>query len=181
MSELVNEKMKWYTIRTMNNSEKKVLERLLLDCESSNINIGRTLIPTEKFLSVKNGKKVIRERNLYPGYLFVETDSVGEITLLLKNIKGASGFIRSKNGDPTSLRKNDVDKLLNETLELEQVTLKIGFNIGDEVIINDGPFSKFKGILDDIDINKEKVVVVVKIFGRETKLDLSLSQIEKSN
>ncbi len=177
------ESMNWYAIRTQNNRERSVLEKLKLEISRENLNdiLGRNIIPTEKVYSVKNGKRVAKERILYPGYLFIETSHVGEINNFLKMIKGSSGFVKSKNGDINPLHDWEVKKMLQEqeSNDNKEVDTNI-FTVGEEVKVTDGPFSSFRGNVSFIDSEKSKLKVEVSIFSRVTTLELDFIQVERT-
>lgn len=177
------EQMNWYTIRTQNNKEKSVLEKLQNEVKFSKLDskLGRCIIPTEKVLSVKNGKKVFKEKTLYPGYIFVETSAKGEIANLLKNVNGSSGFVRTRSGEVIPMKDYEVKKILVEQEESDNLDLSLVFAVGERVEISEGPFQSFKGTIDSIDVQREKVRVIVTIFGRETVVDLTLMQISKTD
>ena len=110
------ETMNWYAIRTQNNKERSVLQKLNLELIRSGLtdSMGRSLIPTEKVFSVKNGKKIARDKIIYPGYIFIETNAVGEISNFLKAINGAAGFVKTKSGDITPLKEYEVLKMMTD-------------------------------------------------------------------
>jgi transcriptional antiterminator NusG len=173
--------MTWYAVRTQNNKERSVLEKLSNEIKFSNMEskLGRSIIPTEKVLSVKNGKKIVKEKIVYPGYIFIETDSTGEIINLLKNINGAAGFVRTRSGEIVAMKESEVKNIL---VEQEITNTKDFSNIyimNEEVEIIDGAFSSFKGFISKLDVEKERVQVQVSIFGRPTNVDLTLMQIKK--
>jgi transcriptional antiterminator NusG len=177
----LKEEMNWYAVRTMNNLENKVKERFLKEVESSPLQdkVGGILIPTEKIISVKNGNKVLRERALYPGYIFIQTSARGEVERILKGIDGTPGMVRTRDGVITPMKKREIDNII----ELQEVTdskdTKDIFSIGEEVEIIDGAFSSFKGKIEKLDAEKEKIKLMVSIFGRPTPVELSFSQVRK--
>lgn len=175
------ETMNWYTIRVQNNKERSVLEKLTNEVKFANLNekLGRSIIPTEKVVSVKNGKKVFKEKILFPGYIFVETSSKGELNNLLKNINGASGFVRTRSGEIIPMKEYEVKKILDEQVENANIDYNKLFVLDEMVEIIDGPFSTFKGKITKIDLDKEKVKLEVAIFGRPMDVDLNLTQIKK--
>jgi transcriptional antiterminator NusG len=175
------ETMNWYTIRVQNNKERSVLEKLASEVKFANLNekIGRSIIPTEKVVSVKNGKKVFKEKILFPGYIFVETSAKGELNNLLKNINGASGFVRTRSGEIIPMKEYEVKKILDEQVENANIDYNKLFVMDEMVEIIDGPFSTFKGKITKLDIEKEKVKLEVSIFGRPMDVDLNITQIKK--
>ncbi len=173
--------MEWYAIRTQNNKEKSVVEKLNLELDRSGLKsmVGRCLIPTEKALFTKNGKKYSREKTVYPGYIFVETNAVGEVSNILRGINGASGFVRTKSGTIHPLKESEVNNLLMVDDIKKEVNQAPNFVLGDDVRITEGPFDSFKGKVDQIDEDKHRVKVGVLIFGRMTSIDLTYDQVER--
>lgn len=177
--EIVREKMQWYAVRTMNNRENKVMERFIKEIDSTGFNnlIGRTIIPTEKIPSMKAGKKILRERVLYPGYIFIETCAKGEIERILKGIDGTPGFVRTRDGSISPMKQREIDQILVMQEETNSKELKDIYSVGEEVEVVDGAFSTFKGKISKID--NERVTINVSIFGRPTPVDLTILQIKK--
>lgn len=175
------EKTNWYAVRTQNNREKSVLEKLKLELIISDLEpvLSRSLIPTEKVFSIRNGKKYVREKIVYPGYLFIETKSVGEISNILKGIKGAAGFVRTRSGDINPLKEYEVKKMLNEQDDNDIIKIDDNFSIGENIKVIDGPFTTFKGKINFVDKDKNKAKVEVLVFSRPTVLELDFSQIER--
>jgi transcriptional antiterminator NusG len=175
------ETMNWYAIRVQNNKERSVLEKLHYEIKFSNISdkLGKTIIPTEKIVVIKNGKKIFKEKIVYPGYIFVETSAKGEVANLLKIIKGAAGFVRTRSGDITPMKDSEVKSILHEQEITDTKDLTNIYVLDEEIEITDGAFSSFKGKISKLDIEKEKVSVQVFIFGRPTNVDLSFLQIKK--
>jgi transcription termination/antitermination protein NusG len=173
---------KWYVVRAISGNEKKV--KLYLESEISRLHmqdyISQILIPTEKFYQVRNGKKVSKERNYLPGYVLIEAILVGEVQHTIKNVPGVLGFLGSKN-EPIPLRQSEVNRILGKVDELsEQGTeLSIPYIVGETVTVIDGPFNSFSGVIEEINEEKRKLKVMVKIFGRKTPLELGFMQVSK--
>ena len=173
---------KWYVVRAISGNEKKVKQ--YLESEISRLHmqdfISQILIPTEKFYQVRNGKKVSKERNYLPGYVLIEAILVGEVQHTIKNVPGVLGFLGSKN-EPVPLRQSEVNRILGKVDELsEQGTeLNIPFIVGETVTVIDGPFNSFSGVIEEINEEKRKLKVMVKIFGRKTPLELGFMQVSK--
>ena len=151
------ENTNWYAIRTQNNREKSVLEKLKMELIRSGLEstLSRSLIPTEKVFSIRNGKKYAREKIVYPGYLFIETKAVGELSNILKGINGAAGFVRTRSGDISPLKEYEVKKMLNEQENNDAIAPETSnFSVGENVKVIDGPFTTFKGKINSVD--KEK-------------------------
>lgn len=174
--------MKWYVVRAQANREKSVSERLKKEGEKGELmgKIGRVLVPMEKSFFMKAGKKVMREKVMYPGYIFVETSAVGELKQLVKIVNGATGFLTNRAGDIQPLTESEVNKMMGQHEESESKEISNTFCVNEEVKVIDGPFNGFKGTVESIDEAKQRVKVGVLIFGRKQALDLNLLQIEKS-
>lgn len=172
--------MQWYIVRAQSNRERSVSERIIKDGETGDLmgKIGKVIVPTEKSFHLKNGKKVQREKVMYPGYIFVETNAVGELKYYLKAVNGASGFLTSRGGVIQSLTQAEVDRMLGVQKEKEEVAEQFNhFIIGETVKVLDGPFTGFTGTVESI--KDQKVKVEVMIFGRKNLVELSSLQIEK--
>jgi transcriptional antiterminator NusG len=175
---------KWYVVRAVSGQEKKVKEYIEAEIQHSKLtdHVAQVLIPMEKFYQIRNGKKVSKERNFFPGYIMMEADLVGEIPHIIKSIPGVIGFLgETKGGDPVPLRTSEVNRILGKVDELADSTeeLNIPFIVGETVKVIDGPFSSFSGVVEEINEEKKKLKVMVKIFGRKTPLELSYMQVEK--
>ncbi len=179
MSEQVK---KWYVIRAISGKEKKVKE--YLDSEIIRLNlkdyISQVLIPTEKVYQVRKGKKISKERNYFPGYILIEAELVGEIPHIIKNIPNVLNFLGTK-GEPDPIRPSEVNRILGKVDELAEKgeEINVPFIVGESVTVTDGPFNSFSGIIEEINEEKKKLKVMVKIFGRKTPLELGFMQIEK--
>lgn len=172
---------KWYVLRAIGGKEKKVKD--LVENEIARLGMGdyvsQVLIPTEKVFQVRNGKKVSKERNFFPGYVLIEASMVGEVPHILQNINNVIGFL---GGDqPTPLRTNEVNRILGKVDELAASDEEINdpYFVGERVKVIDGPFSNFHGVIEEVNEEKKKLKVIVRIFGRKTPLELSFMQVEK--
>ena len=175
---------KWYVIRAVTGQEAKVkkyitteLARVGLDSQVEDI-----LVPTEKVIQIRKGKKVQKEKTYFPGYIMIKADISGEILHIIRSITNVLGFLgETKGGEPVPLRTSEVNRMLGKVDELaisgEQIS--IPFNIGESVKVIDGPFNGFTGSIDNVNEEKRKLEVMVKIFGRKTPLELSYMQVEK--
>jgi len=174
--------MSWYVLRAVSGKESKVKE--YIDAEIKNGRLGghvaQVLIPTEKIVQIRGGKRVVKERNYLPGYVLVEARLVGEIVHELRNTPEVLGFLGGQD-HPTPLRASEVNRILGKVDELEETDLdvEIPFVAGETVKVNDGPFSGFTGVVEKVDNEKKKVTVTVKVFGRSTGLDLGFTQVVK--
>jgi transcriptional antiterminator NusG len=172
---------KWYVLRAIGGKEKKVKEYIESEISSLNLTdyVSQVLIPTEKVYQVRNGKKVSKERIYLPGYVLVEAALVGEMTHILRNIPNVIGFLGDDN--PTPLRLSEVNRILGKVDELSATDEAINnpFFVGETVKVIDGPFNGFNGTIEEVNEEKRKLKVMVKIFGRKTPLELSFLQVEK--
>ncbi len=173
---------KWYVIRAISGNEKKVKQ--YLESEISRLGlqdvISQVLIPTEKVYQVHKGKKISKERNYLPGYILIEAILTGEIPHIVKSVPGVLGFLGSK-GEPVPLRPAEVNRILGKVDELTEQgeEVSVPFIVGETVTVIDGPFNSFTGVIEEINEEKKKLKVMVKIFGRKTPLELGFMQVEK--
>lgn len=174
----------WYVLRAISGKEAKVKE--ILDAAIRNTDLGNSvfqvLIPTEKVMTMRNGKKVIKEKNLYSGYVFVEAILHGETMHILRNTTNVIDFLRGKdkNAEPEPLRESEVNRMLGTADELIDMTENENdFIVGESVKVNSGPFQGFVGVIEEVNKEKKKLKVMVKIFGRKTALELENSQVER--
>ncbi len=174
---------KWYVLRAIGGKEKKVKEYLESEVASLKLSdfVSQVLIPTEKVYQIRNGKKVSKERPYLPGYVLVEVAMVGEIPHFLRNIPNVIGFLSDKNDQAVPLRQSEVNRILGKVDELSESDeeLNIPYCVGETVKVVDGPFSGFNGLVEEVNEDKKKLKVMVKIFGRKTPLELSFMQVEK--
>ena len=175
---------KWYVVRAISGQETKVKSYIETEIEYAGMkdHVAQVLIPKEKVFQIRKGKKVSKERNFFPGYILVEADLIGEIPHIIKNITGVIGFLgETKGGAPVALRQSEVNRILGKVDELAESDeeMNIPFIIGEGVKVIDAPFNSFSGIIEEINEEKKKLEVMVKIFGRKTPLELSYMQVEK--
>jgi len=173
--------MDWYAVRVQNNKERKVLERIKIELEDVNLSskLGNCIIPTEKVVSIRNGDKKVREKMVYPGYIFIETSAVGELTNIFKQIDGAGGFVRTRSGEIQKMEDREIKKIYRDQEEVNTTDHYNTFVVGEEVVVTDGPFSTFSGKISTINESKETANIQVAIFGRITDVELRFTQIEK--
>ena len=175
---------KWYVVRAIGGQENKV--KNYIENEISRLNLGdyidEVLVPTEKVIQVRDGKKINKERVYFPGYIMVKANLSGEIPHTIKSVPGVIGFLGEvKGGDPVPLRKSEVNRMLGKVDELaiQNENVVIPYVIGETVKVVDGPFNGFDGTIEKVNEEKRKLEVMVKIFGRKTPLELSYMQVEK--
>lgn len=176
---------KWYVLRAIGGKEKKAKEYIENEVRNRDLQdfVSQVLIPTEKVYQIRNGKKISKERIHYPGYILIEAALVGEIPHILTNITNVIGFLgdpKNQNA-PIPLRPSEVNRILGRVDELTEgeEELSIPYVVGESVKVTDGPFNGFNGIIEEVNEEKKKLKVMVKIFGRKTPLELSFMQVEK--
>ena len=171
---------KWYVLRAVSGKESKVKEYLEADIRNSDLGeyVSQVLIPTEKVYQVRNGKKIVKERSYLPGYVLVEAALVGEVTHHLRNTPNVIGFLGGMD-NPTPLRTSEVNRILGIVDGQPEMEENIPYEIGETVKVTEGPFSGFSGLIEEVNSEKKKLKVMVKIFGRKTPLELGFMQVEK--
>jgi transcriptional antiterminator NusG len=173
---------KWYVVRAISGKEKKVKEQI--ESEISHLKleeyVSQVLIPQEKIYQIRNGKKISKDRSFFPGYVLIEAALVGEIPHILRNIPNVLGFLGT-GGTATPLRISEVNRILGKVDELaeSEEELNIPYIVGETVKVVDGPFNSFSGIIEEVNEEKKKLKVSVKIFGRKTPVELSFMQVVK--
>ncbi|MCX6235818.1 MAG: transcription termination/antitermination protein NusG [Bacteroidetes bacterium] len=179
---MVEQEKKWYVVKAISGNEKKVKQYIENEISRLKLQdfVSQVLIPTEKIYQVRKGKKVSKERNFFPGYVLIEAVLVGEIPHIIRNVPGVLGFLGSK-GEPNALRPSEVNRILGKVDELKGLgeELNVPFIVGETVTVIDGPFNSFSGVIEEINEEKKRLKVIVKIFGRKTPLELSFMQVEK--
>ena len=179
-----NNVKKWYVVRAVSGQENKI--KAYIEQEVNRVGmadyVSQVLVPTEKVVQVKDGKKISKERVYFPGYVMIEANLTGEIPHIIKSITGVIGFLgETKGGEAVPLRLAEVNRMLGKVDELSVTTenINIPFSIDETVKVIDGPFNGFNGTIEKINEEKRKLEVMVKIFGRKTPLELSFMQAEK--
>ena len=176
--------MHWYVLRVMGGKEKKTVSFIEKEIDRLKMreHVSKILVPTEKVYQIRNGKKVSKERNFFPGYILIEANLVGEVPHALKNITNVLGFLgATKGGVPVPMRQNEINKILGrvDEMALTDEHVNIPFIVGESVKVIDGPFNSFHAEIEAIDEQKKKLKLMVKIFGRKTPLELNFMQVEK--
>jgi transcriptional antiterminator NusG len=176
----------WYVVRAISGKEKKVKDLIELEVKRNKLedHVNQVLIPTEKVFQIRKGKKVSKERNFFPGYVMIEADLVGEVPHVIKSVNNVIGFLGGeKGGDPVPLRNTEVNRILGKVDELagSEEEMNIPYVVGESVKVIDGPFNNFNGVIEEINEEKKKLKVMVKIFGRKTPLELGYMQVEKES
>ena len=175
--------MKWYVLRAVSGKEAKVkeyLEALLKKDEMLAAHVNQVLLPTEKYAQLRNGKRVVKEKLFLPGYVLVEANLQGEVAHTLRFTPNVLGFLGGLD-NPTPVRQADINRILGtaEETAIRSEEISIPFTVDESVKVTDGPFSGFSGIIEEVNTEKRKLKVNVKIFGRKTPLELSFNQVEK--
>lgn len=171
---------RWYVVRTYSGHEAKV--KSYIESEVARLNLGdrisAILIPSEKVIEVKDGKKKAKVKNFFPGYVLVEMSVDRETTHLILEAPSVLGFVPDKN-NPAPLQPDEVRRLIGKMEDRDQVeVMEIPFRVGDPVKVVEGPFNNFTGFVQEVNGEKSKVKVMVSIFGRKTPVELDFGQVE---
>ena len=175
--------MKWYVLRAVSGKEAKVkeyLEKAIVNNDVLKDNVGEILLPTEKYAVLRNGKRVIKEKLYLPGYVLIQARLQGEVANTLRFMPNVLGFLGGLD-NPSPVKQADINRILGSAEEstIEVAEVAVPYNVDDAVKVTDGPFSGFSGIIEEVNAEKRKLRVMVKIFGRKSPLELSFSQVEK--
>lgn len=176
--------MNWYVVRAISGKENKVKDYIETEISRLGLEefVEEVLVPTEKVVQIRNGKKINKERVYFSGYIMVKASLVGEVPHVIRSINGVIGFLGEvKGGDPVPLRKSEVNRMLGKVDELavQSDSVHIPYSVGETIKVIDGPFNGFNGTVENVNDEKRKLEVMVKIFGRKTPLELSFMQVEK--
>ncbi|WP_341653529.1 transcription termination/antitermination protein NusG [Blattabacterium cuenoti] len=177
---------KWYVIKTMSGQENKVKSYIENEVRDNGFqeHIGKVLVPIEKVIQMRKGKKIHRDKVHYPGYVMIEANLEGEALHAIKNVPGVINFLSEGKGSsaiPIPMRKEEVNKMLGKIDKLSEnyESISIPFSVGETIKVIDGPFTGFNGTIEKINEEKRKLELAVLIFGRKTPLELNFTQIEK--
>ncbi|MBQ0118236.1 MAG: transcription termination/antitermination factor NusG [Bacteroidales bacterium] len=173
----------WYVLRAISGKENKVKEYIESALVTSTLfreYVSQVLIPTEKYSALRNGKRVVKERNMLPGYVLVECNLTDECFPLLRNIPNVLGFLSDgkTSTKPAPVPQSEINKILNQAEESSAISEQ-NFMAGESVKIVNGPFNGFKGVISEVMQEKQKVKVNVPVFDRETSLELGFNDVEK--
>jgi transcriptional antiterminator NusG len=177
---------KWYVVRALSGKEKKAKEYIESEVAKRGWSdkVTQVIIPTEKVSSINNGKKVVKERNFFPGYVLLEAQLEDEIIPVIQNVPNVMDWLReTQNGKPVPMLPAEIKRILgkmDEQMDTEGF-LAENFLVGESVKVIDGPFNTFSGIVEEVNEEKKKLKVTVKIFGRKTPLELNYNQVEKDS
>ena len=180
----VSTENKWYVIRAVSGQESKIKDYIASEIDRLGYSkmLEDILVPTEKIVQIRNGKKVSKEKTYFPGYIMIKADLSGEVPHIIKSVPNVIGFLgETKGGDPVPLRPTEVNRMLGKVDELTLATeqINIPYVVGENIKVIDGPFNGFTGAIEKVNEDKRKLEVMVKIFGRKTPLELSYMQVEK--
>ena len=176
--------MKWYVLRVIGGKERKTVDFLEKEIDRLNMKdfVAQILVPTEKVYQIRNGKKISKEKSFFPGYILVEADLSGEVPHVIRGVNGVIGFLGAeKRGNPLPLRMSEVNRILGKVDELADTEeeVNIPYIVGETVKVINGPFNSFSGTIEEINKEKKKLKVSVKIFGRKTPVELGYMEVEK--
>ncbi|MBN1219076.1 MAG: transcription termination/antitermination protein NusG [Anaerolineae bacterium] len=169
----------WYVIHSYSGYENKVQKNLYHRIESMDMEskIFQVVVPTEEEVELRDGQRRTIERRVFPGYILVEMLLDEDSWYVVRNTPGVTGFVGSGN-KPTPLRQDEVDKIIKR-MDAEVPKIKVSFKVGQKVRIVEGPFEDFMGTVDEIDVERARVKVLVNFFGRETPIELDFLQVER--
>ena len=172
---------RWYIVHAYSNFEKKVAEDIENKAKQKGLSdqIEQIVVPTEKVVEVRRGRKVDAERKFFPGYVLVKCDLTDEVFHLIKNTPKVTGFLGADN-KPMPIRDSEAEHILQQVQEgIERPKPSVSFEIGEQVRVADGPFASFNGVVEEVDDARSRVKVAVSIFGRATPVELEFGQVEK--
>tara|TARA_X000001036_G_scaffold403219_1_gene409603 strand:- start:1806 stop:2363 length:558 start_codon:yes stop_codon:yes gene_type:complete len=180
-----NTENKWYVVRAVSGQENKI--KAYIENEISRLGmdnfVEEILVPQEKVVQIRKGKKVTKDKTYFPGYIMIKANLAGEIPHIIKSVTNVIGFLgETKGGEPIPMRQSEVNRMLGKVDELslqDESDIIIPFIHGENVKVIDGPFNGFDGTIEKINEEKRKLEVMVRIFGRKTPLELSYMQVEK--
>ena len=172
--------MNWYTLRVISGKERKIKDNILFELDYQNLSseVSNILIPSENIVEMKEGKKKVKNKVFFPGYILIEMSESKEAKYLVENTDGVMNFVGS-NGDPQTLKDDEITRILGEVEGREGREVVIApYKVGDNVKVTDGPFADFTGFVNEVNNEKQKVKVSVSIFGRPTPIELNFLQVE---
>ncbi|EEZ74553.1 TPA: transcription termination/antitermination protein NusG [Neisseria lactamica] len=175
---------KWYVVQAYSGFEKNVQRTLeeRIAREEMGDYFGQILVPVEKVVDIRNGRKTISERKSYPGYVLVEMEMTDDSWYLVKSTPRVSGFIGGTANKPMPISQREAEIILQQVQTgSEKPKPKVEFEVGQQIRVNEGPFADFNGVVDEVNYERNKLRVSVQIFGRETPVELEFGQVEKIN
>ena len=172
--------MNWYTLRVISGKESKIKDNILfeLDYKELSTEVNNILIPSENIVEMREGKKKVKNKVFFPGYILIEMSDSKEAKYLIENTDGVMNFVGS-NGEPQTLKEDEITRILGEVEGREAREVVIApYKVGDSVKVTDGPFADFTGFVNEVNNEKQKVKVSVSIFVRPTPIELNFLQVE---
>ena len=172
--------MDWFTLRVISGKEKKIKETILYDISTAGMEekISDILVPSENIVEMKDGKKKIKNKVFFPGYVLVQMTDSKEARHIIENMDGVISFV-GPNGAPQALKEDEITRILGEVHGREGKEVVVApYKVGDSVKVIDGPFADFNGYVNEVNEEKQKVKVSVSIFGRSTPVELDFLQVE---
>jgi len=172
--------MRWYVVHTYSGHENKVRENIkkMINVSSIKDHFGQIVVPTEEVAEMKKGKKMVTTRKFFPSYILIEMHMTDESWHLINDMPGVTSFVGGTSG-PQPLSEAEVERILGRMDKEKQTIIpEIPFTLGEHIRIKDGPFSDFTGIIDEINVERGKLRVLVSIFGRQTPVELDFLQVE---
>ena len=174
-------KFEWYSLKVISGKELAIKENILFETESEKVSefINNILVPSEKVVEIRNNKKRIKEKMFFPGYILINMRMNAQTKYIVENTQKVIRFIGPKNQAPIPLRENEIKRIMGEVERKEGIELIAApFKKTDNVKVVSGPFLDFKGSVEEINEDKQKVKVIVSIFGRPTSIELDFFQVE---
>ena len=179
---MADTKMNWYVLRAVSGKEAKLKEYIEAEMKHNTLlqqHVSQILIPMEKHATLRNGKRVEKEKISLPGYIFVEASLVGDVVHTLRFMPNCLGFLGGLD-NPSPVPQSEINRMLGDVEETEITNdVEVPYEVDEVVTVTDGPFSGFSGVIEEVNVEKHKLKVMVKIFGRKTPLELSFMQVQK--
>ena len=172
---------RWYIVHAYSNFEKKVAESIRDQAKQRGLadHFEEIMVPTEKVVEVRRGRKVDAERKFFPGYVLVKMDLTDEVYHLIKNTPKVTGFLGTDK-KPMPISEAEANHILQQVQEgIERPKPSVSFEVGEQVRVSDGPFASFNGTVEEVDESRSRVKVAESIFGRATPVELEFGQVEK--
>ncbi len=174
---------RWYIVHAYSNFENKVAQSIRDQAAQRNLSdkFEEVLVPTEKVVEVRRGRKVEAERKFFPGYVLVKCEMTDEVYHLIKNTPKVTGFLGADKAKPMPIPESEAMRIKGQVAEgVERPKPTIVFEVGEQVKVADGPFASFNGVVEDVDHARARLKVAVSIFGRATPVELEFAQVEKT-